>query len=149
MKSFRQKSNMIIFMFDDHFSCFRRLNCRGAWEVVGTSLSGNWANLVRGDGCWLRGVAMGMAKRTELRHVEVYLAGLADGSDEKVEGKREKRVMVCNWKGGGRFPELKDMGRSMWNTQEKSVVLLHLSCLWGFQVEMSSKWLAMWAWNSG
>ena len=39
---------------------------------------------------------MDMEKRTELRHVEVYLTGLADGSDEKVEGKREKRVMMCN-----------------------------------------------------
>lgn len=33
---------------------------------------------------------MGLEKRTELRPViEVYLTSLADGSDEKVEGKRK------------------------------------------------------------
>lgn len=39
---------------------------------------------------------MDMEKRTELRHVELYLTGLADGSDEKVEGKGEKKVVVCD-----------------------------------------------------
>lgn len=39
---------------------------------------------------------MDMEKRTELRHVELYLTGLAGGSDEKVEGKGEKKVVVCD-----------------------------------------------------
>lgn len=44
LKSFRQESDMIIFMFDDHFSCFGRLNCREARRERGTSLEGYWAN---------------------------------------------------------------------------------------------------------
>lgn len=47
-------------------------------------------SFIRDGGVWRGVVVMGLEKRTELRPViEVYLTGLADGSDEKVEGKRK------------------------------------------------------------
>lgn len=58
--------------------------------VRGSSLSGHWADSLGMVGCGVGGVVMGLEERTELRPViEVYLTGLADGSDEKVEGKRK------------------------------------------------------------
>lgn len=51
LKSCMQESDMIIFMFDDHFCCFGRLNCRGSRVVCGSSLSGHWAHSLGMVGC--------------------------------------------------------------------------------------------------